>query len=162
MRQIRQWPAWFDLKTRDDKDIWCYIVAVSTRFEDLVAYFLWEHNGRPCQKVEQYLEWHNLRRLIGHLERATVEGAAVLSASVLRTLKEVDRLRNAIAHRHATYGAAESETPEGRPMGVYHHEPVFRDRQALRALVEDVTAATTALARATLASGKKTDAKGGV
>jgi len=64
---------------------------------------------------------------------------------VLQTLKEVNALRNAVAHRHGTYGVTEPETPQGRPMGMYRNTQIFREPHGLQALVEDVLDATSTL-----------------
>ena len=129
MQQIQQWPAWFGLETTDDKDIWCYIIAASGHLEDLAAYCLWKHAGQPG-KFEEYRERESLGTLIGRVEKT-----AVLDASVLRTLREVNHLRNNVAHQHGTYGATESETPQGRPIGMYRQAPVFSDQRARQTLV---------------------------
>jgi hypothetical protein len=50
MRQIRAYPRrWQGLKTPRDRAIWCFIISASGHVEDLAAYALWEHAGRPEQ-----------------------------------------------------------------------------------------------------------------
>src|SRR5215470_2920884 len=126
MEHIRSAPAkWFGLETQDDKDIWCYIIAAAGQFEDWAAYLLWEHDGRPGQ-VEQYRDRATLGALHTRLEQL-----ALLEPYVLQTLKEVNALRNAVAHRHGTYGVTEPETPQGRPMGMYRNTQIFREPHGL-------------------------------
>jgi len=153
MEQVRLSPAkWFGLETPDDKDIWCYIIAASGHLEDWAAYFLWEYDGRPCE-IEQYRRRENLGSLHARLETLNV-----LVPYVLQTLKEVNELRNAVAHRHGTYGVTEPETPQGRPMGIYRNAQVFRQQWALEALVEDVSDAASALIVAAHPLRKKNEA----
>jgi hypothetical protein len=109
--------------------------------EDLAAYALWEHEGQPGH-VEQYLGKCTLGPFYKRLTKAKL-----IPDHSLEVVRGVAELRNAVVHRHGTYGAAEGKTPQGRPLGMYQGGHVFRSRPAQR-LVDDVRDARSALVAA--------------
>ncbi len=149
MKEVRSYPArWQRLKTPRDRAIWCFIVSAAGHLEDLAAYALWEHEGR-FGNVEHFLEKLTLGQFHKLLGKPNL-----VSDRALKIVKSVGELRNAVVHRHGTYGAADPKTPQGRPLGMYEGGHVFRNRLALRRLVDDVGDARSALVAAAMRSKK--------
>ena len=135
----------FALNTNADLWVWMFVIGVAAHLEYLALAVLWVADQRPAP-FEQYQP----KRTLGQAARLIRE-RNLLDQAIVEKLEGVAELRNSVAHRGATYGVP---FREGDPVrGAYKGRHVFTDLEALKQLMDDVDAATTAIGAALRAAG---------
>lgn len=135
---VRQWMiVRFALNTDLDLWVWVFIIGAAAHVEYLAIAVLWVVDQKPVPFGE-YQPQMTLGRA-AHLLRER----NLLDPATVERLEAIAKLRNAVAHRGATYGVPFREGDPSR--GEYRGRHVFTDSEGLRYLMHDLDATTRIL-----------------
>jgi hypothetical protein len=118
----------FVLNSQRDKEVWQYIVGLAARLEYYAAAMLWVADDKPSA-FDEYEVRMNLGSAIEKIRRK-----CLLPSSMIETVKDINQLRNSVAHREAVVSGV---TAAAGRRGIYRGGNVFINVESLRKLAED-------------------------
>jgi len=118
----------FVLNSQRDKEVWQYIVGLAARLEYYAASMLWVADDKPSA-FDEYEVRMNLGSAIEKIRRK-----CLLPSSMIETVKDINQLRNSVAHREAVVSGV---TAAAGRRGIYRGGNVFINVESLRKLAED-------------------------
>jgi hypothetical protein len=126
----------FVLNSRQDKEVWQYIVGIAAHLEYLAVAILWVASGKSCP-FEEYEAKLTLGQAIGKIEEQ-----GLLPQTIVDTVRRINNLRNSVAHRGAVSGVT---VPGNDNRGIYNGKHVFTDLEALKQVADDHKTAIEAM-----------------
>ena len=132
----------FILNSQREKEVWLAVIGLAAHLEDLAVAILFL---REPSESKDFASYERALSLWQAAERLQHEG--LLDAAIVKILQDVANLRNSVAHRGAAAGVTLPGDDAERPRGYYKGSHIFGDDPgAFRTLVDDVNAATEAMA----------------